>query len=45
MESMSEMPDNPIAKLQSLSAEHRVEDAIERYDLAIFDIITDLPTY
>src|SRR6185503_16668875 len=43
MEPMLEMPYDPIAKLQTVFAEDRVKHDVERNDLAIRDVIADLP--
>ena len=38
------MPDDPIAQLQSMILEHVIKDNVERKNLAILNVIADLPT-
>ena len=37
------MPDNPIAELESLIPERRVEYSVERDYLSVIDVVSDLP--
>ena len=40
---MPEVPDDPIAELEPLISEHRIEGGVERNDLPVIDVVSDLP--
>ena len=40
---MPELPDDPIAELESLIAKHGVQDGVEGDDLPVIDVVSDLP--
>jgi hypothetical protein len=44
MQSVLEMPNDPIAQLQSMILKDVKKDYIQRKDLAILNVIADLPT-
>ena len=40
---MAEVPYDPVAELQPVTTEHGIEDGIQRNDLAVVDVVPDLP--
>ena len=44
MEAVAEMPDDTVTQLKPLCPKQWVQKCIDRHDLSVFDIVSDLPT-